>query len=523
MELALLAGLGALGWGLSAKGAASRDLAKTPPVSRPPNEFPFAQNTTVAGLLADDVDKAKKHVMRVYDPATGKYKFDTERVGHGELPPPQPYVRSDKSASTDTQQRVELFTGSDATWRHKRTLAPVFRPEEKRVPVGFGGSAKSARPLYDEQELKDRQIFGGKMNNVLPFEQVRVGPGLGVGPDVPATDGYQSRFRVLPTEALNAHRINQLPGIAPIGGVQRGFDRGARRIDNFREPTNSLVDLPPAITGAKTATNAPSCLPEPDLKPTRAEGTSTEYYGIAHRDVGTMQRVKTHVRKTQSCALPRIGETVTVKAPKLAEVNLTRKRRRRAGELPKMADSVVAKAPMETAIETTRTGNQCLGPMAMTGGGHAVARGTGQIPGAWVMGNPNRGCDAPGVTGGFVGGGATSRPCELNASGLRESCAVNAGGSSYLKKASMTARYNLGRGRETEARTELGGLSGGLFQEQPGLVRRRIKPNAYDEPPAAGIAPNAPQRAPPGTVVSKRKVCSEDPRTATLGLGLFGC
>jgi hypothetical protein len=45
--------------------------------------------------------------------------------------------------------------------------------------------------------------------------------------------------------------------------------------------------------------------------------------------------------------------------------------------------------------------------------------------------------------------------------------------------------------------------------------------NAYGNAPNGGHAPNAQQRADLGRQTSKTKAVSEDPRSRTLGLGLF--
>jgi hypothetical protein len=64
------------------------------------------------------------------------------------------------------------------------------------------------QPVYD---LYNRQYVTNKMNNLQPIERMRVGPGLGVGPDVPAAGGFHQYFRVLPTN-INEERLTTLEG-----------------------------------------------------------------------------------------------------------------------------------------------------------------------------------------------------------------------------------------------------------------------------------------------------------------------
>lgn len=79
--------------------------------------------------------------------------------------------------------------------------------------TNFGSRYPVGAPIYD---LSSREYITNKMNNLNPNPWVRVGPGLGVGPNVPAYGGKQQLFRVLPVNT-NEHRLTQLPGrfVAP--------------------------------------------------------------------------------------------------------------------------------------------------------------------------------------------------------------------------------------------------------------------------------------------------------------------
>ena len=61
------------------------------------------------------------------------------------------------------------------------------------------------------QDFRDRPYVSGKMNNLSPVGKELVGPGLGVGADVPAYGGYQQLFRVNPNN-VGAYRLTTLPG-----------------------------------------------------------------------------------------------------------------------------------------------------------------------------------------------------------------------------------------------------------------------------------------------------------------------
>jgi len=51
----------------------------------------------------------------------------------------------------------------------------------------------------------------GRMNNMSPIEKQLIGPGIAVGPEVPAAGGFQQLVRVNP-ENVGAHRLTTLPG-----------------------------------------------------------------------------------------------------------------------------------------------------------------------------------------------------------------------------------------------------------------------------------------------------------------------
>lgn len=74
-------------------------------------------------------------------------------------------------------------------------------PTNSRFPYG--------QPVYD---LYNREYITNKQNNVAPVEQpMRVGPGLGVGPDVLAAGGFHDYFRALPVN-INEEKLTTLEG-----------------------------------------------------------------------------------------------------------------------------------------------------------------------------------------------------------------------------------------------------------------------------------------------------------------------
>lgn len=150
---------------------------------------------------------------------------------------PVPHFKSGKAMNTRTeykQRKLESFTGGDAAWTHKKVVEGMHAPERQGVVTSAGTIGNE--PTADVT----RTVQGKVMNNALPAEQIRVGPGLGVGPDVTSTGGFHQLYRQLPTN-VNEHRLNTLPGRA---------NHGANRVSKQAAPVNATVNRnPDALVG----------------------------------------------------------------------------------------------------------------------------------------------------------------------------------------------------------------------------------------------------------------------------------
>lgn len=498
MELAIVGGLVVLGWRFAAKGTSLRDTQQIPRTLATQNQYPFESQVDTAALLDADKQRIREHVKRVYDPVTGQYLFDDPVPQNGQWGPTRPMLRSDKSKNTETQRRVELFTGMEDTWRHKSEKVPVFAPSDRRVAVGSGGTAKSAADLYDEKELDDRNVFGSKLNNVLPFEQQRVGPGLGVDPTVPSADGLHSRFRVLPTDQLNVHRVNQLPGRTASGGALTGFAKGARRYKGLCTNRPSLVEHAVPVTPGRAVVSATMAQPEVYLKPTRAVTCSVPNGPKINTTGGTVEaRAELHVQKDGK----QLPTEVIKQGPELGLL-----------------------APMETVMIHERYSNKRDNPMCGVTGTTGVTSYAPKADGCFVMKPTFRELSTPAGPGHATINSGANRVCAPSNSGFRETKARTAGEYSWLPRESKRKCFSMGQGRETQGRLMHGRLDGGVAQVCSGAVRRKVMQNAFGKPLGPGGAAHALQRADyyrrPET---RRKISPCNPRTQTLGLGLFGC
>lgn len=141
----------------------------------------------------------------------------------------QPFFRSQGKQNTNEkvkQTRMELFTGgvdagasATGTYRRKRETEAFFKPRETAAtePVSFSGS--TGLPPADLAAAQQRTWVSRVQNNVLPAPQVRVGPGLGLGPDqLTGCDGFHPMLRVMPRN-VNEYRKNNLPGSVNAGAA----------------------------------------------------------------------------------------------------------------------------------------------------------------------------------------------------------------------------------------------------------------------------------------------------------------
>lgn len=222
-ELVILAGVGLLGYTLSGKEA--RPPPDTQPVPRHMHAYPWGPGTEVHKAQAAERQTTQALWEQSLQPSrTGVV---TPHTKPGAL---QPFFRSAKTQHTNDeikQRTLENFTGmTDAktsqtgTFVKKKEVGAMFKPEWTAGLVNSGGRNASTPYGIDQSQ---RFIASNKLNNVVPTQQIRVGPGVGVGPNVAASDGFHPMLRIMPKN-VNEHRLNNLPG-----GVVHGSSAIAAR------------------------------------------------------------------------------------------------------------------------------------------------------------------------------------------------------------------------------------------------------------------------------------------------------
>lgn len=110
--------------------------------------------------------------------------------------------KDDSTMKMDDYYDVQQRHISTRSFRHKQEITSLADVTDS------GTRTVNGQPVYD---LTQREYVSNKMNNLNPNPWNKVGPGIGVGPNVPAYGGYQQLFRVLPVNT-NEHRLTQLPG-----------------------------------------------------------------------------------------------------------------------------------------------------------------------------------------------------------------------------------------------------------------------------------------------------------------------
>ena len=141
--------------------------------------------------------------------------------------PPPPAVQRPQSADSKIEKLGDRNISKDVTF----TFADIV-PNANKDPNG-----EQANNLF-----RSRPYISSKMNNLGPVAAEQVGPGLGVGPNVPAYGGYQQLYQVRPTN-VGAYKLTTLPGRSgPAMDITGG--RNGLIGEMTHEPTAKTAFLP---------------------------------------------------------------------------------------------------------------------------------------------------------------------------------------------------------------------------------------------------------------------------------------
>lgn len=270
MELLIAGSIAVLGYAYTPGRAPRR--AKHAPQLGPSNEYVEPGNDT-RGLDRDYVTRAERRWLAARDPALTGVVTPHTKLTNAQLP----FFTSAKKQNTNDavkQTRLETFTGANGlatsatgTYRHKREVEAMFSPSYTAQQVTSSGS--SGNSMYDRDD--PRYANAPWQNNLLPAEQVRVGRGIGVGPDVPATDGFHPMYRVM-LKNVGEYKKNNLPGGVNHGAraIAKGTERprvvvnhnpGSLTIDQDRRP------MMPSRAAVRAPAIEPQLAQDPGMRP----------------------------------------------------------------------------------------------------------------------------------------------------------------------------------------------------------------------------------------------------------------
>jgi hypothetical protein len=169
--------------------------------------------------------------------------------------------------------KMNVFTGSNMM--EHGTKSCRAEPENLFQPLS-GLSHINGAPNVD---MKQRYDGGTTMNNVLPFEQKRVGPGMNVTSDVDAKGGFHQYFRVLPQNVgeykKNNFKQRMIPGKQAVTMRSELPNVEAPNIPTYYEYTDRVP------IQSKFDVSAPSVRSDIECKPPRVINSDC-YFGHVH-------------------------------------------------------------------------------------------------------------------------------------------------------------------------------------------------------------------------------------------------
>lgn len=182
---------------------------------------------------------------------------------------------------------LETYTGNLNYYQPKQEVSPMFNPS-KNVGNLYGNQVNT-------QRFQERMYTSQQQKNTLPFEQVRVGPGLNQGYSSEPTGGltqFDARNYVMP-KSTDELRVASKPKVtyeARIVDGRKGSNRGKigqfdkNRVDTFyQNDSNRYLKTTGAYIKDKVR-------PAVEVKSTSRQETSRAYTGNAYNNKAVAER-----------------------------------------------------------------------------------------------------------------------------------------------------------------------------------------------------------------------------------------
>lgn len=198
MDLMLIGGIAILGYELNKKKAKQLKHSKTTKVDTSYETYPLPSSHEVE----KNKQKLEKRVIEHFN--------HPKTIGNHNL---VPFFKSEKSQNTNDDmkdRRLQMFTGinNDEEFKHKKEVETFTNFQNKNEQLIKGSKSQP----FD----KNRYEASLLQTNNLPFEQIRVGKGLGIDANIDADGGFHSQFRIKP-DNINSYRKNQFKNRMIIG------------------------------------------------------------------------------------------------------------------------------------------------------------------------------------------------------------------------------------------------------------------------------------------------------------------
>jgi len=277
MEALVIATIAGLGWTLSTttpKPAKEREIV---PTLMPRGADLRTQQHSTHQLDAFDADAIARWNASKFPERTGI------------ISPLYSSMRVQNTNNDVKQRRLEQFTGNDITWRKKREIEQIFKPKPQNID---SSGSEGNVPSYLQTSVADS--LTQKQNSSLPFEQVRVGPGIDVPLDVPAADGFHSMYRSMPVDGY-AHKSREMasdiiPGAAenqqhmvdpvvPHNKPPRVYDISRRPLEQGRASVTG-----PMVRARHTSIHPINGVDPHSGEPYQCHVDGNEYFGNAYRN-----------------------------------------------------------------------------------------------------------------------------------------------------------------------------------------------------------------------------------------------
>ena len=218
----------------------------------PDPSSPVSSNA-VGNKIGHNAGVARYETERALALDGGWSKFSDESMTYGIVDPSnfdklQPYFSGKGGYGSDTlnqehinsraQRKNELFSGSlnNLDYRPKIERSPLFNPVVGLTNI-YGSPVMT--DFYEKRYEPSRE-----KRNELPFQQVRVTPGLGLGANENNKQGYQDMLRVMP-KTVDELRTKDNPKISYPGRIVEGMKghKGPIVAKSYKRRPNTFMEM----------------------------------------------------------------------------------------------------------------------------------------------------------------------------------------------------------------------------------------------------------------------------------------